>query len=519
MWNRKAKSIFAILALCACVSAGAQSAQEPPDLTDITSGDPFFYTSDQNVDHQDGAVEFMGPGRPDTTHSQIPHLPFYVGYMNTNFTYRFVNIVEQVFTMIGEGKHGLWRVHENGSVREYLKPGAEGLAEGADIFAPENQEIINTQYTHFLPGEPSLYRLPWDKVDDAGRLTYVDLPITHPKYKGKYKDHEPVELANWFCTMSEADYPYAKKAMDFAFNQEAANKVGPLGKRAGLDIKENYTNVLRLEQFSDARSWVNIGQKGKDKSHVKWEAIDTQKTNAEYYFVERPFFNSAYLFLIAVFDNQDNRDFQYVRPDGAYYESLKAQGADVKTTVTQQPRFHISNEQIGKAIGTPLYGVHHPNRAAFGGGGACPLRGGDWADYPKVTGGSGWPTQYEEITPLCDAVLIDIKLWTNLDNRTWNDPYKNLANAGVGTEEVTYKIEPGHYGKFTDPYNVKNNPKNPDEQDLPNEIKLTFPAVEPPVSYNPPIAESNAAALQMIPQASNACRPLFKDAMANSLPQ
>jgi hypothetical protein len=64
------------------------------DLTDLTQGDPFYYTSD------------LEP-RPTTTHSDIPHFPVYSGYMSTSNTYRFVNVVEQVFTLIGEGKHGL----------------------------------------------------------------------------------------------------------------------------------------------------------------------------------------------------------------------------------------------------------------------------------------------------------------------------------------------------------------------------------------------------------------------------
>lgn len=505
------KITYAILALLAATALGQAAAQQSKpslDPTDITQGDPFFYTSDQNIDHQNGEVEFMGAGRPAVSHSQVPHLPFYTGYMNTNFTYRFATIAEQVFTMLGEGKHGLWRVQENGMIREYLRPGGTGLPDGADVFAPENQAIINEHYTAFLSGEPEFYRLPAFRVKD-NRLQYIDLPITHPKYAGKYDDHGVIDLPNWFCTMSEGDYPYAKKAMDFAFAQDGANQVGPLGKRAGLDVKENYTKVLRLLHFPDARSWVNIGQEGKDDLHVKWEAIDTAKTEAEYYLVERPFFNTPYLFLTAVFDNADNRDFEYVRPDGPYYEALKEKGFDLKTELTRTPRFHIVDNRLEEVIGTPLYGVHHPNRAAYGGGGACPLRGGDWADYPKTSGGSGWPTQYEEVTPLCDGVLIDIKLYANLDGRDWNNPNKYLANAGTGTKSVTYKIEPGQYGVFTDAYLVEGGTENPEAADLPEEITLTYPAVEPPVSYNEPVPSEDEA--KMVPTQNTACRPLYKD--------
>src|SRR5690606_15328224 len=185
-----------------------------------------------------------------------------------------------------------------------------------------------------------------------------------------------------------------------------------------------------------------------------------------------------YLFLTAVFDNVDNQDFQYVRPDGPYFETLKEKNVEVKTEVTQQPVFHLESGESKKSVGLPVFGVHHPNRAAFGGGGACPLKGGDWARYPETSGGSGWPTQYEEVTPLCDAVLIDIKFYANLDGRDWNDPNKYLANAGAGSTTVTYKVEPGEYGVFTDPYNVARGATNPDSMDVPSEITLTYPTVE-----------------------------------------
>ena len=50
--------------------------------------------------------------------------------------------------------------------------------------------------------------------------------------------------------------------------------------------------------------------------------------------MERAFFNKPYLFVTAVFDNGDNADFRYVRPEGAYYESVKGRGEALKTSVT-----------------------------------------------------------------------------------------------------------------------------------------------------------------------------------------
>ena len=495
------------LLMSMCAASLAASAEEAIDLSDLTKGDPFFYTSDQNIKEDDGQKVLLGSGRPNKTHSQIPHLPFYTGYMNTNYTYRFVTVAEQVFTMIGEGKHGLWRIQENGTVREYLKKDAEGLAPNADLNSKENLATIENSYGAYLPGESwSGYKYPDEKLSKNGKLNYIDLPINHPKYKGKYAKHPPIELPNYYCTMSGNDYPYAKQAMNFAFNQKGANQIGPLGKRAGLDVKENYTQVLRLNAFPDAKSWVNIGQQGQDKLHAKWEAVDTTKTNTEYYLVERHFFNKPYLFLTAVYDNQDNNDHRYIRPEGAYFDSVKNMAYSLKTEVTAQPRFHLESGKLGQAVGLPIYGVHHPNRAAFGGGGACPLKGGDWGRYPKTTGGSGWPTQYEEITPLCDAVLLDIKFYSNLDGRDWNNPNKYLANAGVGKKSIQYTMQPGEYGVFEDPYNTSRGVKNKEAQHIPSELSLVFPAIEPPVSYLAITQSDNEH--QMVPAKGTSCRPV-----------
>lgn len=496
-------SAFAIIA-----AAQTAIADEQTNLGDLTLGDPFFYTSDQAIKGDDGQAVLLGVGRPDRTHSGIPHLPAYIGYMSTNYTYRFVTIAEQVFTMIGEGKHGLWRVHESGTIREYLRPGATGLPEGADVMAPKNLELLTESYASFIPEAGwDGYRYPDQKVDADGRLAYVDLPITHPKYGSRYANHDPIDLPSFYCTMSENDFPYAQQAMEFAFAQPAANQVGPLGKRAGLDIRENYTRVLQLTHFPDARSWVNVGQQGKDALHVNWQPVDTSNTQAEYYLVERPFFNKPYLFVMAVFDNVDNDDLRYVRPDGEYWKSLGSRAEGLKTEVSMAPRFHLETGTVGEAVGLPLYGVHHPNRDSFKGGGACPLKGGDWGRYPETSGGSGWPTQYEEVTPLCDAVLVDIKFYTNLDSREWSDPHKYLANAGTGSDTVTYTVAPGDYGTFTDPYNVARGAVNPQATSIPSEITVTYPAVEPAVEYTVPPKDGRQLT-EMVPAPSTSCRPI-----------
>lgn len=507
MNNKTIKKIIP-LAISLYMASFAIGAAESINLIDLTNGDPFFYTSDQKIESDNPVKQILGVGRPNKTHSQIPHLPFYTGYMNTNSTYRFVNVAEQVFTLIGEGKHGLWRIQENGSIREYLKKDAKGLDKNADIDSKKNLAIIEQSYSAYIPEESwSGYKYPDEQYSKDGKLNYIDLPITHPKYKGKYAEHSPVDLANWYCTMSENDYPYAYKAMNFAYSQKGANKIGPLGKRAGLDVNENYTKVLRINHFPDAKSWVNVGQNGKDGLHVKWESVDTSKTKAEYYLVERPFFNHPYLFVIAVYDNEDNADHQYVRPAGAYYDSIKEKASKVKTEVTKQPTFHLEKGGIAKAKGLPIFGVHHNNRKVYGGGGACPLKGGDYGRYPSTQSGSGWPTNYEEVTPLCDSVLVDIKFFSNLDGRDWNEADKYLANAGLGTKSVTYSIQPGKYGTFTDAYNTKKGVINSDSQEVPEKLEIIFPSVQPPVDYY--IPESKVAG-RMVPSEATTCRPIHQ---------
>ena len=78
--------------------------------------------------------------------------------------------------------------------------------------------------------------------------------------------------------------------------------------------------------------------------------------------------------------------------------------------------------------------------------------------------------------------MVDIKFYANLDGQGWDDPAKYLANAGHGQQEVTYKLEPGEYGVYTDPYLTEKGEKNPHAIDLGGELTLKYPAVEEPVT-------------------------------------
>ena len=43
-----------------------------------------------------------------------------------------MSVIEQTVIHIGEPKHGIWRIHDNGMVREYRKAGRIGLKAGVD---------------------------------------------------------------------------------------------------------------------------------------------------------------------------------------------------------------------------------------------------------------------------------------------------------------------------------------------------------------------------------------------------
>ena len=162
--------------------------------------------------------------------------------------------------------------------------------------------------------------------------------------------------------------------------------------------------------------------------------------NFEIYLVEKTFFNLPVLCIIIVLEHKEKKVFEYIRPDGAYWNQLQSKShghpdlSRILTAPNYYPEVHI-REKPGSVewpvYGLSVYGHHHPNRTAFGlQGGACPSRGGDWARYPWGSSGSGWPTNYQEITPMCDGFVIDLKAYANLFEDTWEKPNLGLGNVG-----------------------------------------------------------------------------------------
>ena len=106
----------------------------------------------------------------------------------------------------------------------------------------------------------------------------------------------------------------------------------------GMDIKDNYHNVLRFDFMSDAGVWANVGVGNPATDRVvsdlnamrsrvqtiNFEEVDLEKVDFELYLYERPFFNKPYIFVTIVLDTKTGpSDYSYVRNHGAYFEELK----------------------------------------------------------------------------------------------------------------------------------------------------------------------------------------------------
>ena len=180
----------------------------------------------------------------------------------------------------------------------------------------------------------------------------------------------------------------------------------------------------------------------------------------EIYLIERNFFNKPYLVITLIMEMKNQmHDLTYIRPHGHYWEQVKSRH-NVTGMNHAAPFFPVhpikdyptkGSASFKTTYGLPVYALHNPNRRAFRlTGGACPARGGDYARYPFGNPGSGWPTTYQEVSPICDAVLIDVKVWANLDEPTWSNQALFLANAAFDKQLMDYVVDPNVYGKYTD---------------------------------------------------------------------
>ena len=138
---------------------------------------------------------------------------------------------------------------------------------------------------------------------------------------------------------------------------------------------------------------------------------------------------------------------------------------------------NLNHKITSQVYSTVAFAMSNLNRPQFNlEGGGCPAKGGDITGYPWGNPGSGFETNYEEVLPLCDAILVDIRFWTNLGDPL-NDPAVKLGNSGTGynsTKIAEYVTNPNFYGRFTDPYNVKKGIKNNDTIDFTTDHKTLW---------------------------------------------
>jgi len=428
-----------------------------------------------------------------TTNSNLKHLPSASGFMGTHGTYRHFTVHEQTAMMIGEGKHGMWRIQGAGFVRVYRTQGEEGIKEEDRNSALDGKDmklnsILVNHYTHQDGSENRDHKHSFgEEISEDGILNWLDLTIYHPKFEGKYNDHPVMDLPWYYCGLSGADYPHMGNVWKYVKAQKNANKVGPLGKRAGMDVNENFNAILRMELFGGAGVYTNVGQGNSEadlmqktleelKSRAQtahYKRVDDSKVDMEFYIIERGYHNypGSYLLIGMVMDSKvDPTDYAYVRPSGRYYDEILSRDMEI---LNFKPNFapptYVKDGEVAekaKIYGMAIFGHNHPERQKHGlTGGVCPTKGGDCSTYPWGNSGAGWATDYEEITPICDGLVVDIKLWADLD-KSWESETIGLGNAGYGTQEVKYSAHANRYGEFQDPWLVDQGMKNPQEVDF-----------------------------------------------------
>lgn len=126
--------------------------------------------------------------------------------------------------MVGESKHGVWRIQENGFVRVYREQGKEGIQpnQSDEVTNKENKlppddtnaekinrllDILEENYKNISPNNTKAnfkYSFGNRSVVENGTkvLNWIDLPIFHVKFKASnYADHVPIDLPGFYCTV------------------------------------------------------------------------------------------------------------------------------------------------------------------------------------------------------------------------------------------------------------------------------------------------------------------------------
>ena len=141
------------------------------------------------------------------SNSNIPHLPSLSGFMGTHGTYRFLDVHEQIATLVGEGKHGMWRLQSAGYVRVYRTKGAAGVTEKDKKEALDGTDDslnkIISEYYFPIDGNDRYHEHSFgEEVSGEGWMNWLDLDIYHERFGGKYDDHVIIDLPWYYCGVS-----------------------------------------------------------------------------------------------------------------------------------------------------------------------------------------------------------------------------------------------------------------------------------------------------------------------------
>jgi hypothetical protein len=120
---------------------------------------------------------------------------------------------EQTAILVGEGKHGVWRFQENGFIRVYRdkycdcgipQEKKEGvIVDWLDLPRVSDAtrdllEILRVNYSNIDSNKEFDYAFG-EETSEEGYLNWIDLPIYHAKFGGKYEDHVPIDLPLFYC--------------------------------------------------------------------------------------------------------------------------------------------------------------------------------------------------------------------------------------------------------------------------------------------------------------------------------
>jgi len=128
------------------------------------------------------------------------HLDFYTN----SKVLHFPSSSGLVATLIRDGKHGMRRLQVAGYIRLYRTKGKEGIEIEAKNHALDGEDdslndILDRHYTRIGGNNRDHEHSLGKEISGEELLNYLDLPIHHPRFEGKYADHPAIDLPWYYC--------------------------------------------------------------------------------------------------------------------------------------------------------------------------------------------------------------------------------------------------------------------------------------------------------------------------------